>query len=196
MTKKKTETESTTTKKSVAKAKKPDKIADKVAGNVANKIADKVADKIDIKTLRVSLTDIGYMLGMTTSAAGHLAQSQTIVADPDGKYPLMSTVSKYCKALREKKADKPSKNSIDVELSIWKLQNLKMKNRDWRQQRDREVALEIVRTLNNAMLELREQAKMNPALVDAFDKMIESIGRINIDSISLAVEGNEEDDDE
>ena len=63
-------------------------------------------------------------------------------------------------------------------------------------QRDRECALEILHSLATAVGELKEEAKMNPALVDAFDRLLSKIEAVNVDSIALAVEGEEEEDDD
>ena len=81
-------------------------------------------------------------------------------------------------------------------MRIWKLQNIKQKNRDWRMSRDRMVATEILGRLTNAMLELREMAKLNPALVEAIDKMVQMIGSVNVDDIPTIIEGSDEEDED
>ena len=157
----------------------------------------KKAEKLDLDKLTVNATELGYILGLATSNINNMVQNGNAVKDDDGRFNLRDTVSAYCKRLRDKKAgDSRSKTDIEIETSAWKLDNLKQKNRDWRMQRDREVALEITRTLTNAMNELREKAKMNPALVEEIDRMLESIASVNVDSVSLAVEGEDTEDEE
>ena len=76
------------------------------------------------------------------------------------------------------------------------MENIKARNRDWRMQRDREVALEIIRSLTTAMTDFREKAAMNPGLVVAIDELLGKIGSVNVDSVSIAVEGDEDDNDD
>ena len=161
---------------------------------VAKKSAVK-AVKIDLKTLEVGGSEIANCLGVTTGNVTGLCQSGTISKNENGKYYLEETIRSYCRAMRERKSG-DSKSELDIETARWKLENIKAKNRDWRMQRDREIALEIIRALTNAMTEFREQAKLNPALVDAIDEMISKIGSVDVDGISQIVEGGDEDDDE
>jgi hypothetical protein len=169
----------------------------KTATKTVKKTVRKKAEKLDLDTFTVSATELGYILGLATSNINNMVQNGNAVKDADGKFNLRDTVSGYCKRLRDKKAgDGKSKTDIDIETSAWKLDNIKQKNRDWRMQRDREVALEITRTLTNAMNELREKAKMNPALVEEIDRMLEAIASVNVDSVSLAVEGEDTEDEE
>lgn len=156
--------------------------------------AKKTTEKIDIKALEVTQADLAWCLGITTANITGFCQTGLMAKNANGKYNLVECVSAYCKNLRERKVGS-SKSDIDTETASWKLQNIKAKNRDWRMQRDREVALEIVRTLTNAMMEFREMAKLNPALVEAIDGMLSKIGSVNVDSISLAVEGETEEEE-
>lgn len=156
----------------------------------------KTPEKLDLSTFTVTQADLATILGIATSNITPMVQAGLMVKDEDGRFNLRDTVSGYCKRLKDRKEGKASKSDIETETSAWKLDNIKQKNRDWRMQRDREVALEITRTLTNAMNELREKAKMNPALVEEIDRMLESIGSVNVDSVSLAVEGEDAEDEE
>ena len=98
--------------------------------------------------------------------------------------------------MREKKEGKASKSDIETETAKLKLDNLRLKNRDWRMTRDRQVATEILTRLAGAMMNFREQAKMNPALVDAIDDLILNINDVDIDGIPQIVEGGDEEDDD
>ena len=140
---------------------------------------------------------MAHIIGVAATNIQQFLQQGAMTANEDGRLNLRDNVREYCQRMRERKAgDSRSKSDIETETAVWKLENIKIKNRDWRMQRDRECALEITRTLANAMMELREQAKLNPALVEAFTKMIEAIGQINVDTIALAVEGEEEEAEE
>ena len=173
------------------------KTATKTATKTVKKTVKKKAEKLDLDTLTASATELAYILGIATSNITVQVQNGGMVPDEDGRFNIRDTVSAYCRKWRDKKAgDGKSKSDIEIETSAWKLDNLKQKNRDWRMQRDREVALEITRTLTNAMNELREKAKMNPALVEEIDRMLESIASVNVDSVSLAVEGEDTEDEE
>lgn len=157
----------------------------------------KTPPRLDLDRLTVSKTEMAHILGLAAANITALIQNGGMTEDEDGRLNLRDNVREYCQRMRERKAgDGRSKSDIETETAVWKLENIKIKNRDWRMQRDRECALEITRTLANAMMELREQAKMNPALVEAFTKMIEAIGQVNIDTIALAVEGEEDEVEE
>lgn len=181
-----------TTTKSTAKS-----TTKKTAAKTVKKAVRKKAEKLDLDNLTASATELAYILGIATSNITVQVQNGGMVPDADGRFNIRDTVSAYCRKWREKKAgDGKNKNDIDIETSAWKLDNIKQKNRDWRMQRDREVALEITRTLANAMQDFREMAKLNPALVTAIDDMIAKIGSVNVDSVSLAVEGEDTEDEE
>lgn len=175
----------------MATAKSTSKTARKTA---AKKPASKSV-KVDLKTLEVGGSEIANCLGVTTGNVTGLCQSGTIAKNDNGKYYLEETIRSYCRAMRERKSG-DSKSELDIETARWKLENIKAKNRDWRMQRDREIAMEILHSLTNAMTDLREQAKLNPALVKAIDEMIGRIGSVDVDGISQIVEGGDEEDDE
>ena len=168
---------------------------DKVSSPKEKKSAKKAVKKLDVKSLNGTVSDIAYLIGVTTPNINQLLQSGVMRKNDDGTMNYVDNVSSYCRAMRERKAGS-SKTDIDKELSMWKLLNLKQKNRDWRMQRDRMVATEILRVLANSMGEIRELVKFNPALADEFDAVIARIGSIDVDDISLAVEGDEEEDEE
>lgn len=162
---------------------------------IEKKPRKKATKSLDIKALEVTQTDLAYCLGITTANITGFLQNGLLKKNANGKMDLVESVSTYCRSLRERKAGS-NKTSIDEETAKWKLQNIKIKNRDWRMQRDRMVATEILKTLSESMGELRELAKLNPALCDEIDAIVSRIGRIDVDSISLAVEGDDEEDDE
>lgn len=153
-------------------------------------------EKLDLDTFTVSQTELGYILGIATANISPMVQSGVMVKDEDGRFNLRDTVSAYCKRMRDRKDGKASKSDIDTETAKLKLDNLRLKNRDWRMTRDRMVATEILNRLSGAMMTFREQAKLNPALVDAIDELIASIASVNADNVSLIVEGDDDEDDD
>lgn len=153
---------------------------------------EKKPEKIDVKSLEVTQTDLAYCLGITTANITGFIQTGLMKKNSNGRMNMVECVSAYCKSLRDRKSGQ-SKNSVEIETALWKLDNLKQKNRDWRTQRDREIAVEILHVLSNAMNDLREQAKLNPALVEAIDVMIAEIGSVNVENVSMIVEGDEDD---
>lgn len=154
-----------------------------------------VANKVKIKELNCSGSEIAYVIGVTTAAITQMEQTNTIHRNEDGTFNLVDAVSSYCRALRDRKKES-NKSEIELETAQYKLLNLKIKNRDWRMQRDRLIATEVLKALTEAVGGLREKAKMNPALCEEFDHVLSQIGRIDVDSISLLVEGDEEEEDE
>lgn len=194
-TKTATTAKAVTTKKSAVKTADGDKPP--VKKTAARKSAAKKPARLDLDRLTVSKAEMAHIIGVAATNIQQFLQQGAMTADEDGRLNLRDNVREYCQRMRERKSgDSRSKSDIETETAVWKLENIKIKNRDWRMQRDRECALEITRTLTNAMMELREQAKLNPALVEAFTKMIEAIGQINVDTIALAVEGEEEETEE
>lgn len=174
-TKKTTTKKSTTAKKTTAKPK---------------------AEKIDFATLTVSGTELAAVLGLTLPNVTQMKLNGNLVPDEDGRFNLKDAVSSYCKRMREKKEGKASKSDIETETAKLKLDNLRLKNRDWRMTRDRQVATEILTRLASAMMNFREQAKMNPALVAAIDEMITGIKDVDIDNIPQIIEGDDEEDED
>ena len=185
MTTTKSTTKKTTTKKSTA-AKK----------TTAKTTSAKKAEKIDFATLTVSGTELAAVLGLTLPNVTQMKLNGNLVPDEDGRFNLKDAVSSYCKRMREKKEGKQSKSDIDTETAKLKLDNLRIKNRDWRMTRDRQVATEILNKLVGAMMNFREQAKLNPALVNAIDDLISNINDVDIDGIPQIVEGGDEEDDD
>ena len=174
------------------------KVVKKAASKTSSTSKKSASKTVKVKELRVTQADMAYVLGVTAPNVLGLTQSGSLTRGDDGLYDLVTNVSGYCRALRERKtggASTGSKSSIDVETAKWKLENIKSRNRDWRMQRDREVALEIIRSLTTAMTDFREKAAMNPGLVAAIDEMLGRIGSVNVDSVSIAVEGDEDDND-
>ena len=156
----------------------------------------KTKEKIDVKTLDVTQTDLAYCLGITTANITGFIQNGLLHKNSNGRMNLVECVSAYCKRMRERKDGKASKSDIETETAKLKLDNLRLKNRDWRLTRDRQVATEILNRLAGTMMTFREQAKLNPALVDAIDELIASIASVNPDNVSLIVEGDDEEDDD
>ena len=175
----------TTTKKTTTKTTK----------TVAKKTVKK-PEKLDLDTFTVSQTELASILGIATANITPMLQNGNLVKDENGRLNLRDSVSDYCKRLRERKDGTKSKSDIDTETAIWKLQNIKQKNKEWRMTRDRQIGTEILNRLSSAMCELREMAKLNPALVEAIDMMTSMIGSVNVDDISVIVEGDDEEDDE
>lgn len=156
----------------------------------------KKPEKLDLDTFTVSQTELGYILGIATANISPMVQAGVMSKDEDGRFNLRDAVSGYCKRMRERKEGKQSKSDIETETAIWKLQNIKQKNKEWRMTRDRQIGTEILNRLSSAMGELRDMAKLNPALVEAIDMMTSMIGSVNVDDISVIVEGDDEEDDE
>jgi len=156
---------------------------------------EKKPEKIDVKSLDVTQTDLAYCLGITTANITGFIQTGLMKKNSNGRMNLVECVSAYCKSLRDRKSGN-AKSELDIELNTWKVANLKLKNKDWRMQRDRLLVSEILKSLSEAVGGLREKAKMNPALCDEIDHLLSCIGRIDVEAISLAVEGDETEDDE
>ena len=175
--------------------KQLEKEAEKPARKTTGKAVKKTAGKFDIKTLEVTVGEVAAVIGVTSPNIAQLEQTRCMKRNENGKFNLVENVSNYCRAMRERKKEN-GRSSVEEETAKWKLQNIKVKNRDWRMQRDRMVATEILKALTEAMSELRDTAKLNPALCEVLDGIIDRIGRVDVDSISLAVEGDIEEDDE
>jgi len=153
------------------------------------------SEKVDVHSLEGTASDIAYLVGLSTPNITQLLQSGVMKRSESGKFNFVECVSSYCRSMRNRKSGN-EKSELEIELSAWKLQNLKLRNRDWRMQRDRMVATEILKSLSEAVGGLREKAKMNPALCEEIDQLLSCIGRIDVEGISLAVEGDETEDDE
>lgn len=176
----------------MAKTTKTDKTDKKPSAKKPKK-----SEKLDVHSLEGTASDIAYLIGLATQNITQLIQLGLMKKQPNGKFNLVECVSNYCRSMRNRKKESTSgRSELETELTKWKLQNLKIKNRDWRMARDRMVATEMLKTLTEAMSELRESAKLNPALCEVLDGIIEKIGRVDVDAISLAVEGDIEEDDE
>lgn len=156
----------------------------------------KKLDKLDLDTFTVTQTELGHILGLATANINVMVQNGSVVKDDDGRINLRDAVSSYCRRMRERKDGTKSKSDIDTETAKLKLDNLRIKNRDWRMTRDRQVATEILSRLAGAMMTFREQAKLNPALVESIDELISGIASVNADDISVIVEGDDEEDDD
>ena len=164
--------------------------------STTKKTTAKKSEKTDFSTFTVTGTELASILGLTLPNITQMKLNGNLVPDADGRFNLKEAVSSYCKRMREKKEGKQSKSDIDTETAKLKLDNLRLKNRDWRMTRDRQVATEILNKLVGAMQAFREQAKLNPALVDAIDDLISSINDVDIDGIPQIVEGGDEEDDD
>ena len=180
----------------MATTKKTTKTTAKTTKTAAKKTVKKTAEKLDLATFTVTQADLASILGIATSNITPMVQAGLMVKDEDGRYNLRDAVSGYCKRMKDRKEGKQSKSDIDTETAKLKLDNLRIKNRDWRMTRDRQVATEILNKLVGAMQAFREQAKLNPALVDAIDNLISNINDVDIDGIPQIVEGGDEEDEE
>lgn len=179
MTIKKTDTKTKVTKATKTTAKK----------------VEKVVEKVDIKTLTVSQTELGYILGVSTPTISHLVQAQKFTPDDNGRLNLLKSVSAYCKGLRERKQGN-SLNELQLENIALKNEKIKEQLRSWRMQRDRECGLAIIQALKTAMQRLKDEASVAPAIGVAIDGLIKAIDCIDIDNISYLVEGEEVEEDE
>jgi len=168
----------------------------KTTKTTTKKTVKKTAEKLDLATFTVTQSDLASIIGIATSNITPMVQAGLMVKDEDGRFNLRDAVSGYCKRMKDRKEGKQSKSDIDTETAKLKLDNLRIKNRDWRMTRDRQVATEILNKLVGAMQAFREQAKLNPALVDAIDDLISNISDVDIDGIPQIVEGGDEEDDD
>lgn len=172
------------------------KTAKTVRKTAVKKPTAKKPEKLDLDNFTVSQTELASIIGLATANITPMLQNGMMTKDADGRFNLRDSVSGYVRRMRERKEGVASKSSIDAETARWKLENIKAKNRDWRMQRDREVALEIIRVLTTAMTDFREKAKMNPGLVEAIDELLSRIGSVSVDMVALSVEGDDEEDDD
>ncbi len=175
---------------------KSEKTSKKTVDSKTAKPAKKKFEKLDMDNFTVNQPELATILGLASPNITAMIQNGNLVKDADGRFNLRDSVSGYCKRLRERKEGKQSKTDIDTETAIWKLQNIKQKNKEWRMSRDRMVATEILSRLSNAMLELREMAKLNPALVEAIDMMVQMIGNVNVDDVPAIIEGTDEEEED
>lgn len=182
-----------TAKKQVASASKP---AAKKPTKPTSKPASKPAEpKADARTMEVTPTELALCLGLAAANITTLVQTGTLRKSSSGKFPLVESVSAYCRSLRERKAGS-SKSDLELENIALKNERLKEQLRSWRMQRDREVAMAILEAQRNTLQKLREECKLVPALVEAIDEYIGCIDRTDIEQISCTVEGEQEDEDE
>jgi len=149
---------------------------------------------VDINSVELSQTDLAYCLGITTANITGFIQNGLLKKNANGKMDLVECVSTYCKSLRERKA---GTGKTDLELENLALKNEKIKEalRSWRMQRDREVAMAILDAQRNAMLKLREECKLVPALVEVIDGMLSNIDKTDVADICYTVEGETEDEE-
>lgn len=175
---------------------KSEKTSKKTTVSKTTKTTAKKSVKLDLDTLTASNTELAYILGISTANITPFVQSGVFTKADDGRFNIRDCVSTYCKRLRERKEGTRSKSDIDTETAKLKLDNLRIKNRDWRMTRDRQVATEILAKLAGAMMTFREMAKLNPALVDSIDELISSIQAINVDDIAVIIEGEDEEEDD
>lgn len=175
---------------------KTEKTSKKTTAAKTAKTTAKKSEKLDMDTFTVNQPELATILGLATPNITAMIQNGNLVKDSDGRFNLRDSVSGYCKRLRERKGGVRSKTDIDTETAKLKLDNLRIKNRDWRMQRDRQVATEILSKLAGAMMTFRDMAKLNPALVDAIDELVSSIQAVNVDDIAVIIEGEDEEDDD
>lgn len=148
----------------------------------------------DYGEIRVGGSELAQWLGVSMSAITGMRTAGKLTQGEDGKYNLKDEVLRYISELKERKSKREG-GSIEEETAFWKLQNLKQKNRDWRQQRDRMVATEICKALIATLQELKGSATDAPRVVEAIDATIKAVDAIDVDLISMAVEGETEDDE-
>ena len=177
-------------------AKKPSKPTAKKSVASASKPSPKPAEpKMDVTTLEVAQSELARCLGLASQNVATLVQTGTLRKSSSGKFPLVESVSAYCRSLRERKAGS-NKSDLELENIALKNERLKEQLRSWRMQRDREVAMAILEAQRNTLQKLREECKLVPALVEAIDEYIGCIDRTDIEQISCTVEGEQEDEDE
>ena len=142
---------------------------------------------------RAGVADLARWFGVSAQAIQQMITAGRLTRGVDGKFDLQQSVRGYIAELKARQ--ERSANSIDKETAYWKLQNIKQKNRDWRIQRDRMVATEIVKALTSTLQGLRTVARDYPDVIAAIDAAIAAAGEVDVDLVSMAVEGDAEDED-
>lgn len=177
-------------------AKTAAKTAPKTAAKKPAKKPAKAADpKADVRKLAVTPTELALCLGLAVANITTLSQTGTLRRGSGGRFPLVESVSAYCRAVRERK-NGGSKSDLELEHIALKNEKLKEQLRSWRMQRDREVAMGILEAQRNVLQKLRDECKLVPALVEAIDQYLAEIDRVDVEQISYTIEGEAEDDDE
>ena len=143
---------------------------------------------------RVTATELSRWLGISISQIGQMRNQGKMEQGEDGLYDLRVEVGKYIAFLKERRGERAA-NSVEAETAYWKLQNLKQKNRDWRLQRDRLIATEIVRSLSARLSDLRTACRDCPEAVAAMDALIAAAGNVDVELTAMAVEGEDEEDE-
>lgn len=143
----------------------------------------------------VGASDLSYWLNLSLTAVQSMRTAGKITPDKNGKYDVQEVVRNYIAELKMRRDKTENATTIENETAYWKLQNIKQKNRDWRLQRDRLIATEIVKGITAELGHLRDVAGDCEAVVKAIDAAIEGIGSVDVELVSMAVEGNMEDEE-
>ena len=144
--------------------------------------------------IRVGGSELAQWLGVSLSAISNMRLNGRIEQGEDTLYDLQDSVLAYIAELKTRK-EKREGTSIEQETSFWKLQNLKQKNRDWRIERDRLIASEIIKALSNAMQALKTTAANHKDVVEAIDGILSGLGNVDVDLLSMAIEGDADDEE-
>ena len=152
-----------------------------------------------LKVWKGTQADLSLFLGITENSVRDLRSKGVFAYDDDGQLDLSKCVCSYVRWVKDaqkRREVKTGKSALDEELIVWKIEKAKMAIRDFRLQRYREVALEVLAALRKTAENLKQECKLVPRLTEVIDSFINAIGSVDIDSIAYSVEGEDSEDDE
>jgi len=172
----------------------------KTTAKTATKTASKTkpTTATELRKVLVSRDTMAYCLGVMSTTVTQLAQQGILRPDTDtGYYPAMEGVASYISKLRQElKEAKKAKHSQDDELTFWKTEKTKQQVKSWRQSRDREIALQVLAAIRNAINALKDSCRQHPDLLPAIEDAIKAIDTVDLDRVSDIVEGDTDTEDD
>lgn len=142
--------------------------------------------------LKVNGKELGDVFGVSRAAISQMRQAGQLTADADGLYNLREAATAYIARLRGRGVGRPAaKSELEAEALRWKIENLKIQNRDWRLQRDRETVLAIMQSLATLMADMRRAISEGGNIQAALTRLADGITEIDPEDIIMRVEGAE-----
>lgn len=170
----------------------------------AKKPTSKSAERFDIQQFEniiVSQAELASFFGISASATVQLYR-QGVLHRVEGTcdYNLKENVRLYVAHCKSKHAGAAGKAELDMALTKQRIENLKLKNRDYCISLGAEMASGILHGLADAMSKLKETLGKHPDAKKAIDKMISSISKLDAENIAkretMTAEDVEEKDEE
>ena len=150
-----------------------------------------------VKPIMLLNIELGELLEVESGTITALTQRGILHANDKGRYDLQENVRLYARYLRGLKQDaKTAKHLQDQELQFWKTEKVKDAVKRFRMARDRDIALAILTALTSLLAQFREDVGSLPQVTAAIDKLMAGVGSIDIDRVTYAVEGDDDEDEE